>query len=72
MSPKTCILSALALLAGCAAIPPNSSYVSCAGSEKYKVCERPKYCDDGTTVLIKDHFWNGRFGKSVQPPCGPG
>jgi len=70
MSVKICLLSVPIVLAGCAAIPPNSPYIACAGSEKYKVCERIKYCDDGTAVLIKDHFWNGQLGKSIQPPCG--
>jgi hypothetical protein len=72
MSVKTCILSAIALLTGCAAIPPNSPYIACAGGEKYKVCERIKYCYEGKAVLIKDHFWYGRMGKSVEPPCGEG
>jgi hypothetical protein len=62
--------AALALLVGCAAIPPGKDYVSCAGSEKYKVCKRLKYCPGGGAVFISDHIFEGKVLRTEEDSCG--
>jgi Prokaryotic membrane lipoprotein lipid attachment site len=66
------LISALALLSGCAAIPAQSPYLGCAGGVQYKVCERIKHCDDGSAVLVKDHIWDDRRSRIEDTPCRGG
>jgi hypothetical protein len=70
MKNTTVLLAATLLGGGCAAIPPDSDYVSCAGSEKYKVCERLKNCPQGGAVLIKDHIREGQVLRTEEAACG--
>jgi hypothetical protein len=71
MKTRSTVIVAVAsvLLGACAAIPPNSEYLSCAGSTKYKVCKRYKDCGPGNAVLIEDHFFDGKLHKTVEPAC---
>ncbi len=61
--------AATLLLGACAVIPPNSTYVSCAGSESYKVCKRIKNCPGGGAVFTADHIRHGKLMKTVEADC---
>ncbi len=63
------VISASLFLSACAAIPPGSDYISCAGGGNYTVCKKIKVCGPDESVLIEDHFFDGKLHKSVEQPC---
>jgi hypothetical protein len=70
MKAKLAAISCVTLLlSACAAIPPGSDYISCAGGGNYTVCKKIKVCGPDESVLIEDHFFDGKLHKSVEQPC---